>query len=108
MPAKRSAITPLLVLSGFALMLSACTASAPVTEAAPPKVGGSGTCAADKVQWAIGQEGVQATMGRVWRESGAGLIRPIGPNQAVTRDYRPDRVNVELDAKNVITRITCG
>jgi hypothetical protein len=103
----RSAITSLLMLSGLSLMMSGCT-SAPVTEAAPPKVGGSGTCAADKVQWAIGQEGVQATMGRVWRESGAGLIRPISPNQAVTRDYRPDRVNVELDAKNVITRITCG
>jgi hypothetical protein len=44
----------------------------------------------------------------VWHESGAGLIRPIGPDTAVTRDFRPDRVNVEIDRNNTITRVSCG
>jgi len=47
-------------------------------------------------------------MARIWRESGAGLIRPIGPDQAVTRERRNDRVDVEIDADNRIVRITCG
>jgi len=75
---------------------------------APPPAAGPKLCHADPVQWAVGQSGDQATMGRIWRESGAGLIRPIGPNQAVTRDHRPDRVNVTLDGGNRITAVTCG
>lgn len=90
-----------------ALSLTACSSAPPATAEAPAKPG-SGTCNAEPVQWAIGQEGNQANMGRIWRESGAGLIRPIGPNQAVTMDYREDRVNVSLDAANRITKVTCG
>ncbi|MEL1263523.1 I78 family peptidase inhibitor [Pseudoxanthomonas putridarboris] len=104
----RRAIPPLLAVSGVALMLSACTASAPVAGEGATKPEGSGTCVAENVQWAVGQEATQATMGRVWRESGAGLIRPIGPKQAVRMDYRRDRVNVKLDAENIITEVTCG
>lgn len=92
-----------------ALAMAACTTT-PTAEAGAddaPRRGGA-KCNADPVQWAVGQAGDQATMGRVWRESGAGLIRPIGPNQAVTMDYRGDRVNVHLDKDNKIIRITCG
>ena len=92
-----------------ALAMTACsttpTADAGAGDAPRP---GSGKCSAEPVQWAVGQEGNQANMGRVWRESGAGLIRPIGPNQAVTMDYREDRVNVLQDAAGRIERITCG
>ena len=42
------------------------------------------------------------------RVRGAGLIRPIGPGQAVTRDLRPDRVNVHIDRANAITAVDCG
>ncbi|WP_368562911.1 I78 family peptidase inhibitor [Pseudoxanthomonas sp. UTMC 1351] len=96
------------VLSITALSLSACASSPAAQDSASAAPNASGVCQADKVQWAVGQEGNQANMGRVWRESGAGLIRPIGPNQAVTRDYREDRVNVELDDKNLITKVSCG
>ncbi|MGS1077335.1 I78 family peptidase inhibitor [Pseudoxanthomonas beigongshangi] len=102
-------------LLGFAtltasLAMTACTTTTPPADAGAgtaPKPG-SGKCDAEPVQWAVGQEGNQANMGRVWRESGAGLIRPIGPNQAVTMDYRQDRVNVHLDKDNKITQVTCG
>ena len=50
----------------------------------------------------------EAVMARVWRESGAGLIRPIAPGQAVTRDFRADRVNVHIDRDNRITAVSCG
>jgi len=104
-PSRRLLLPSVVALP--ALWLSSC-ASAP--SAADPALPATrpGTCQTEPVQWAVGQPAEQATMARVWRESGAGLIRPIGPKQAVTRDYRPDRVNVELDAANVITRISCG
>lgn len=99
-PAPVRALPPLLALLSMALA-SAC-ANAPATGAGP------GICHADEVQWAVGQPGDQATMGRVWRESGAGLLRAIGPDRPVTRDHRRDRVNVFLDAGNRITAVTCG
>jgi len=43
-------------------------------------------------------------------ETGEGVatIRVIRPDQAVTQDFRPDRLNVELDAEDKVTRIYCG
>ncbi len=84
------------------VLLSACASDASL---GPNPVA---QCRTEPVQWAIGQAATQEVMGRVWRESGAGLIRPIAPNQAVRRDQRPDRVNVSIDASNVITGIDCG
>lgn len=90
------------------LAVSACTSLQPDAGKPGERAAASGTCHADPVQWAVGEEATQPTMGRVWRESGAGLIRPIAPGQPITKDLRPDRVNVELDANNRITRIHCG
>ena len=39
---------------------------------------------------------------------GVAAIRVIRPDQAVTQDFRPDRLNVELDAVDNVTRIYCG
>jgi hypothetical protein len=98
------------VLPAFlaAFLLASCSSVQP-DPGAPGRAGAAGgACNATPVAWAVGQQAEQDVMGRVWRESGAGLIRPIGPGQAVTRDFRPDRVNVEIDAKNTITRVSCG
>jgi hypothetical protein len=90
-------------------MLAACASTAPMQPAsAGPQVGGDGTCHADRVAWAVGKNADEPTMKAVWKQSGSGLIRPIGPGQAVTRDFRPDRINVHLDAGNVITKVDCG
>ena len=32
----------------------------------------------------------------------------IAPGQAVTRDLRPDRINVHIDRDNTITSVGCG
>lgn len=35
-------------------------------------------------------------------------LRIILPGQMVTQDYRPERLNVEIDAQSVIVRVRCG
>ena len=41
--------------------------------------------------------------------TGASLVRQIRPGDAVTMDYRPERVTIETDtATNRITRSMCG
>lgn len=102
--------TPLrLIAAGIATsMLCACTSLQPAPGKPDAAAARAGACHADPVQWAIGQEATQDTMGRVWRESRAGLIRPIALGQPVTKEFRVDRVNVELDAGNRIKRVYCG
>lgn len=103
---KRLALVTLCVAVS---MLAGCASSAPMQPAsAGPQVSGDGTCHADRVAWAVGKSADEPTMKAVWKQSGSGLIRPIAPGQAVTRDFRPDRINVYLDAGNVITKVGCG
>jgi hypothetical protein len=97
------------IFACLALLLAACAPPQALQPASGgPTIAGNGTCKAEGLGWAVGQAATQETMGRIWRESGAGLIRPIAPGQAVTRDYRRDRVNVHVDDGNVITGIDCG
>jgi hypothetical protein len=35
-------------------------------------------------------------------------VRLIGPNTAVTKDNRPERMNIYLDEEAIITDISCG
>lgn len=94
-----------------ALML-ACTAGLaacapmerPATPPASPAEGGA--CNADAAQPFVGKPAASAEQARA--ASGARAARLIRPGQAVTMDYRPDRLNVELDASDIIVRISCG
>ncbi|MBN6103811.1 hypothetical protein JR064_16710 [Xanthomonas sp. CFBP 8703] len=100
---------PLKCAAALLPLLAACAPSASLqTAGSGPAAQGDGRCQAEPVAWAIGQAATEATMARVRRESGAGQLRPIAPGQATTRDLRPDRVNVFVDASNAIVRITCG
>ncbi len=97
------------VLCVVVFMLAACASTASLLPATGgPQVAGDGICHADRVAWAVGKRADEQTMKAIWKQSGSGLIRPIGPGQAVTRDYRQDRVNVHLDSGNVITKVDCG
>jgi hypothetical protein len=90
-------------------MLAACASTASLLPAeAGPTVKGDGRCDAVPVAWAVGQKADEQVMKKVWQQSGSGLIRPIAPGQAVTMDFREDRINVHLDADNTITRLDCG
>lgn len=90
-----------LLLCGAGILLQAC-ASSP-----GPQVTGSGRCDASALDWAIGQPAEEATMRRLLRESGAGLIDPLGPLSVVRRDHRSDRLRVFLDSGNVIQSLRC-
>lgn len=84
-----------------AVALSACVSSP------GPQVAGSGRCSDAALGWAVGQPGDEATLKRLSRESGAGLVNPIGPSTVVKHDARDDRLRVYLDADNRITAARC-
>jgi hypothetical protein len=92
-------------------MTSAC-APVPVAEPAQeqfPAVGETGrVCNAARAQPLVGRGATGEVGAEALRLSGARNIRWIAPGTAVTMDYREDRLNIELDGRNRVTRIRCG
>ncbi len=89
------------------LPLSAAALIAGCVSTPGPQVQGSGRCDASGLAWAVGQKADEATMRRLSRDSGAGLVNPIGPATITTRDLRQDRLRVFVDKDNVITAARC-
>lgn len=77
-------------------LLSACVpeASQPVAE---------DSCGAGALQGLIGQ-GAGVLDGRQF----TGPVRVVRPGMAMTMDYNPARLNVQVDDKNLIERAFCG
>lgn len=136
LPSRRPlALAPLAAL--LALSLAAC-GSSPSTDAAPapdaaaspadaapaepasppgaastPEAGEApamaAQCDADAAQAFVGKEATDATVADAKAAAGAkGDVRVVKPGQPVTMDYRGDRLNIAVDERNLIVRISCG
>lgn len=86
-----------------AAMLAACQ-SAPDGE-----LNVAGECAVTPALEALAGERVTDSLLREARRfSRAKVVRRIAPNTAVTMDYRVDRLNLHVDGRNVVQRVSCG
>ncbi|MBL8657912.1 MAG: YceI family protein [Altererythrobacter sp.] len=65
-------------------------------------------CKAGAAADAVGRRDTPALRAEVARKIGHGSIRWLKPGSVVTQDYREDRLNVDLDAGGVVTRLSCG
>jgi hypothetical protein len=68
----------------------------------------AGRCSADGLADLVGREGTSALGAEALRRSGARTIRWIRPGDAVTMDFREDRLNLNLDAAGRLERANCG
>lgn len=96
----------------FALLptaLAACTSS-PSSDAAVagPTTDAPKQCDAAAAQWAVGKAADQALVDKAVADSHSSNARVIKPGQAVTMDFREDRLNIEVDAANNVTAVRCG
>lgn len=81
----------------------------PAGEPQPRPDPGANACRADKVQPWIGRKATPAARAAIARATGAGTIRWIYPDSAVTMDYNPARLNVHLTRRTEIVRSAkCG
>lgn len=76
---------------------------APVTFANTP-----GHCWAEGVQFLVGMQGSAVLASEALSYSGARTIRWIRPKQAVTMDFREDRLNITVDKRERVKKLTCG
>ncbi|MFG0587628.1 DUF333 domain-containing protein [Acinetobacter sp. YQ_14] len=64
-------------------------------------------CVADEAKKLIGQSGLSEE--QIKQKTKSEIVRSVGPNQAVTMDYRENRVTVTIDPQSKkITNATCG
>jgi hypothetical protein len=65
-------------------------------------------CDATPARWAIGKVATAAVLERIRSDSDAQVVRVIQPGQMVTMDYSAARVDVRVDAGNVVLGVSCG
>ncbi len=87
--------------------LASLAALATIACATTPE-GPAGRCNADGLADLLGREGTSALGAEALRRSGARTIRWIRPGDAVTMDFREDRLNLNLDAGGRLERANCG
>lgn len=88
------------VLTCSALMLT--LAGCDPTPTVPAPNAPSDACGASGLQDLLGQPKTVLTTMKF-----AAPLRVIGPDEAITADYNPDRLNIEYNAAGLITKISC-
>ena len=88
-------------LTAAALLLAACE-PIPAPAPQPEAPGASDACGASGYQGLIGQrrtvlDGMTFPL----------RTRVIGPNDAITADYSPERLNIEIGLGGLIERVAC-
>ena len=64
-------------------------------------------CLPEQAKTLVGQSGL--TEAQIKQKTSAKMVRMVQPGQAVTMDYREDRVTVTVDPKtNKVTHASCG
>lgn len=74
----------------------------------PTPMPGPVRCNAGAAQGFVGREARPGVVQRIKRRAGARDVRVIRPGQAVTMDFRVDRLNIEVDHRNTIRSARCG
>lgn len=104
---ERVPMTPKSCLAGVItclIAISGCTtASAPPQRQEPQPPTLASTCGADGLQSLVGQPASVLQSMRFGTTT-----RIIRPGMAVTMDFSPSRLNIEIDTAEVITRVSCG
>jgi len=85
----------------FAVLIAPLLLAACVEPEVPPQ--GSDACGAADRQYLVGQPGVVLDGMRFSQD-----VRVIQPGSAVTMDYLAGRLNIRLDAADVIQQVSCG
>ncbi len=110
---NKMVLSSIVALSG---LLAAC--STPVDLDAPRATPSNGSsslfsnsqyrCDADPAQALVGQNYTSSIDQEARALSGSKTVRTLRPDQVITMEYDPERINLRLDERDVITTVGCG
>ncbi|MES2245665.1 MAG: I78 family peptidase inhibitor [Pseudomonadota bacterium] len=105
----------LLLTMATAALLAACAAPAPApapgAAAAPAPAAPAEPvfqCNAEGARFAVGQQVTPQLEAAARARAGAGTARVLKPNQAVTMELNPGRLNISVDARGRVKEVHCG
>ena len=106
-----SAANPL-IGAALTFALAACGAS-PITEDStmtppPANSGDDGSCRHEPARRYIGEAATPDVVEAARVASHSQFVRTLKPGQVVTMEHNGDRLNIDVDAANVITNVRCG
>jgi hypothetical protein len=85
--------------AALAWLAAGCTANAPPATFA---------CNAAAAQSAVGKVANVALMEDARRAANARMVRTLRPGEVVTMEFNAERLNLEVDAANVVQKVRCG
>ncbi|MDX3906435.1 MAG: I78 family peptidase inhibitor [Pigmentiphaga sp.] len=101
-----------MIWKAFALaalaVAAGCTAPTPAAAPQPSVESAREQCNAEPAQFLVGQKLTAVLTDEARKASGAKSARVLRPGQAVTMEFNPMRVNVEVNRSEVVTAIRCG
>ena len=65
-------------------------------------------CDAEAARIVLGQEATADVVEQARSLAGADRVRTLAPDQMVTMEYHPSRLNLIVDGSNVIVEVRCG
>lgn len=65
------------------------------------------SCGADQLGGYIGRKASDDVIAAITAWRGDKPVRVLHPDSMVTMDYRPDRLNIDLDANGIIKGLRC-
>jgi len=96
---------PAMMLIGVA---AGCSGPAPAAAPQPSAEPRQDACNAEPAQRFIGQALSPVLVEEARKIAGAKSARVLRPGQAVTMEFNPARLNVEVDRREAVTAIRCG
>ena len=74
----------------------------------PGPAGPGSGCNERRAFWAIGEPATPSILERARISAGARTVRVVRPGQAITLEFNPHRLTIELDGDDHIARVNCG
>lgn len=90
------------------LSLAACTTPPSPSAASPSPPAVTAECQAEAAQGHVGKVATSERIEAARRDARANTARTLKPGQMVTMEYLAGRLNVDVDARNVIIGVRCG
>ena len=90
------------------IALSMTSSGCATTPPQPEDTGSSASCDASKAERLVGEPRSNAVGAEALRLTGARTLRWVPKGGAITMDYSESRLNIWLDGKNRVERVTCG
>lgn len=94
---------------GTALLAATLSGCGAQTEAAlpPPPAASEPGCGADQLAGYVGSPATDDVIAKIREWRGEHPIRVLKPGSMATMDYRPDRLNIDVDADGKIKGFRC-